>query len=314
MRPGAGETEYLVAGCHGKLPFWPEYLDVNVALPASRAFRTWIRDGRAAAGMGRDSQDGKVPPETSRHRFIYAPNGSSDLLAGVIRPSSDIGGKREFPFSVFVHVGRRHWSGKSYSLLPIALEPVWDALDDVWESLATATSEPAFREIINAARVPTPRPAGVAKASYDAGQDLAAAQVFDGASGASVEALRANFPDMLRALKHNPADVRLELPTSSDQDAASFDAAFWVELVNHQFFWKRFEPSVFLEGAPRRTERKVFLLFADPAASDYSRIMGMSDQPGVFQRPAHARDGAVASPSPGSAPTYAELAATRFVA
>jgi hypothetical protein len=119
---------------------------------------------------------------------------------------------------------------------------------------------------------------------------------------------------MLRALKHNPADVRLELPTSSDQDASSFDAAFWVELVNHQFFWKRFEPSVFLEGAPRCAERRVFLMFADPAASDYPRIMGMTDQTGVFQRPAHARDGAVASPTADSAPTYAELASTRFVA
>jgi len=311
MRPGSGDTEYLVAGCHGKLPFWPEYLDVNVALPASRAFRNWVRDGRQAAG---GSQDGHVPPETSRHRFVFAPGGGSDLLAGVIRPSSDIGGKRQFPFSAFVHVGKRHWSGKSYSLLPIALEPVWDALDDLWESLATATSEPAFREIITAARVPTPRPAAIAKAAYDSGQDQAAAPVFDAASGASVEALRANFPDMLRALKHNAGDVRLELPTSSDPDGAAFDAAFWVELINHQFFWKRFEPSLFLEGAPRRSDRKVFLLFGDPAAEDYPRVMGMADQPGVFQRPAHARDGAAASAPSGSAPTYAELAATRFVA
>ena len=42
MRTPVAETEYLVAGCHGKLSFWPEYLDVNVALPVSRAFRTWI--------------------------------------------------------------------------------------------------------------------------------------------------------------------------------------------------------------------------------------------------------------------------------
>ena len=52
MRALSGETEYLVTGCHGKLPFWPEYLDLNVAFPASRAFRDWIRDGREAAGMG----------------------------------------------------------------------------------------------------------------------------------------------------------------------------------------------------------------------------------------------------------------------
>ena len=32
MRGGTAESIYLVAGCYGKLPFGPEYLDVNVVL------------------------------------------------------------------------------------------------------------------------------------------------------------------------------------------------------------------------------------------------------------------------------------------
>lgn len=311
MRPPVAETEYLVAGCHGKLSFWPEYLDVNVALPVSRAFRNWIRDGRQAAGMGSELQDGRVPLETSRLRFVYGPSGMSELLAGVIRPSADIGGKRTFPFTVFAHIPKRHWT-RSYALMPMALEPVWDALDDIWDSLATVASEPAFREILASSRVPGPAAAALVKSTYDAGQGQAAARIFDSADGASVDALRANLPEMLQTLKSNPTGVRLELPASADQESASYDATFWVDLINRQFFWKRFEPTIFINGAPRQLDRKIFLLFGDPAPADYPRVMGMANAAETFKRPAH-------SPSPtsapgGSAPTYAELASTRFVA
>jgi hypothetical protein len=311
MRTAGGETEYLVAGCHGKLPFWPEYLDVNVALPVSRAFRDWIRDGRQAAGMGSDSLDGRVPLETSRLRFVYGPSGTSELLAGVIRPSADIGGKRSFPFSVFVHIPRRNWS-RSYALLPLALDAVWDALDDIWDSLSTVTSQQAFREILASARVPAPAAAAAVKSAYEAGQDQGAKRTFESGDGASVDSLRINLPEMLKALKSNPSRVRLELPVSADQELASYDAAFWVDLFNHQFFWKRFEPAVFIEGSPRQPDRKAFLLFGDPEPGDYARVMGMANASGVFQRPAHSPTGS-APPPDASTPTYAELASTRFV-
>jgi hypothetical protein len=127
MRSPVVGTEYLVAGCHGKLSFWPEYLDVNVALPVSRAFRNWIRDGRQAAGMGADVQDGRVPLETSRLRFVYGPSGMSELLAGVIRPSADIP-KRT----------------RSCAASGARADP--GCLDDIWDSLAAvATSPPSER-------------------------------------------------------------------------------------------------------------------------------------------------------------------------
>ena len=167
----------------------------------------------------------------------------------------------------------------------MALEPVWDALDDIWDSLATVASEPAFREILASSRVPGPAAAGLVKSTYDAGQGQAAARIFDSADGASVDALRANLPEMLQTLKSNPADVRLELPASADQESASYDATFWVDLINRQFFWKRFEPTVFIKGAPRQLDRKIFLLFGDPAPSDYARVMGMANAEGNLQAP-----------------------------
>jgi len=195
----------------------------------------------------------------------------------------------------------------------MALEPVWDALDDMWDALATVASESAFREILASARVPGPTPSDLVKGAYDAGQSRAAERTFDRGDGASVEALRANLPDMLKTLKSSPGAVRLELPASADQESAAYDAAFWVDLINRQFFWKRFEPSVFLEGAPRQPDRKVFLLFGDPAPADYARVMGMDPSQAAFQRPAHSAGTGSGVPA-GSTPTYAELASTRFVA
>jgi len=231
----------------------------------------------------------------------------------VIRPSSDIGGKRQFPFTVFVHVPRRNWS-RSYALLPLALNPVWDALDDLWDSLATAASERAFREILAAARVPAPIPPGEAKAIYDAGQGEVAARVFDAELGTSVEALRTNLPDLLRSLKSRPQDMRVELPAGADHEAASYDTAFWIDLFNRQFFWKRFEPTIFLGGAPRQADRTVFLLFGDPTPADYSRLLGIVPEHAAYLRPAHRPAGSPPSVFTGTAPTYADLASTRFVA
>jgi hypothetical protein len=195
----------------------------------------------------------------------------------------------------------------------MACEPVWDALDDIWDSLATVASEPAFRELLASARVPAPSPAGIVKSGYDAGLSQAAARIFDQGTGASVEALRANLPEILKSLKAKPADVRVQLPASPEQESASYDASFWVDLINRQFFWKHFEPTIFIDGASRQADRRVLLLFGDPAPGDYAQVMGMVNAQGTFQRPAHSADGG-GSPPAGSAPTYAELASTRFVA
>ena len=306
--------DYLAVGCFGKLPFDREYLEVNVALPSSKALRAWIRDGRTIAGMSPDSQDGTVPPETNRLRCLVSPAGSQDVLAAVLRPSADLGG-RVFPFAVFAHVPRRPWS-RSFHLMPMALDPVWDALDDAWDSLASVASERAFREILASAAIPGPASPAEVKVAYEAGQSAMAGRLFQRGDGASLDALLANLPALLKELKSSPADVRLELPTSSAVDEAAFDAAFWVDLVNRQFFWKRFEPTLFLDGAPTRPDRRLFALFGDLAAEDYAGTLGLQGAASRFSRPAHAAHPVPATGSDASAatPTYAELAAMRFVA
>lgn len=307
-------TEYLAPGCYGKLPFWPEYLEVQVAHPSSRELKRWIHEGRHAAGLGADSSEGSVAKETRRLRFAFGAPGSPEMVAGVVRPSADIGNKREFPFAVFAHFARRSW-GRHYAMLPMALEPTWDALDDIWASLAEVASQAAFREILQTARVPGPRDPADVRGAYDAGLGRGAAWASSRADGASVEALRSNFAGLLKELKASPDNVRVEFPVGAALDEAAFDASFWIDLLNRQFLFRRFEPLVFLDGAPVHADRRAYLVFGPAKPEDYAWLMGLGAAASRVLRPAHPRDAGAATPAPaGASPTYGELAGTRFVA
>jgi type VI secretion system ImpM family protein len=306
--------EYLAVGCFGKLPCEREYLEVNVSLPSSQAFRAWIRAGRNAAGMSPESADGAVSPETNRLRCLFAPPGAGDALAAVIRPSADLQG-RTFPFAVFVHVSRRPWARAAH-LLPLALDPVWEALDDVWASLSSVASVPAFREVMASSRIRGPLGLADAKAAYEGGQGSVTERLFGRGDGASLEALRAQMPGLLKELRANPDAVRVELPAGAEVSESAFDATFWIDLINRQFFWRRFDPSVFVDGAPKAAARRAFLIFGPVAPEDYPGLMGLEGAVGTSARPAHAQVPAGDAPpaQPGPVPTYAELVATRFMA
>lgn len=306
--------EYLTPGAYGKLPFWPEYLEVQVAHPSSRELKRWIHEGRHVAGLGSESEEeAHAVREKRRLRFVFAAAGAPEMVAGVMRPSADLGNRREFPFAVFAHFARRAW-GKHYALLPMALEPVWDALDDVWASLAEVASVAAFKEILDTARVPTPTEPAEVRARYESGLSRGAAWASGRSDGASIEALRKNLAPLLKELKATPDHVRLELPLCTSIDEAAFDASFWVDLLNRQFLFRRFEPILFLDGAPSQSDRRAYLLFGAAKAEDYPWISGIGAAAARVWRPAHP-DRPEAEPVPAGAPaTYQELAGTRFVA
>jgi type VI secretion system (T6SS)-associated protein TagF len=303
--------DYLPAGCFGKLPLDREYLESNVVLGSSKAFRQWILDGRAAAGMSPGVADGTIPPETHKLRALVTVEGSGEVLAAVIRPSADLGG-RIFPFAVFAHVHRRPWS-RRFHLLPIAARPTWDALDDLWDALAAVASKSAFAEILAATLIPSPRPPDEVSATYESGQSSRAASLFEREDGTSFAALKVNLPMVLKELKTSSTS-RLDLPASHDTDDAAFDAAFWVDLINRQFLWHRHEPSVFYDTAPTVAAGRLFLAYGNLRDEDYPPVLGLSGTPTRFSRPAHRPDGKTPPEGAPEAPTYAELASTRFVA
>jgi len=305
--------QYLPVGCFGKLPFWTGYLEENISYPTSRAFKRWIHEGRSAASLEREDIEKAEPDETMHRRFLFGSPGSMELLAGVIRPSSDEGGRRHFPFSVFTHFPRRFY-GKGYPLLPLGLESVWDALDDAWDSLAGVASQSAFEELIASTRVPGPLPVARARVAFDGARSGPVGGVFDRDDGADLGLLLANMGGFLSQLKARAPETRLELPVSNDASSACFDAAFWVDLLNRQFMWRRYEPSVFLGKSPGKKDYCVFMVFGIMDPLDYPLIMGGGGDLARVARPAHTPVAAESKSPPEPAPemTYAELAAVRF--
>lgn len=296
-------SQYLAPGCYGKLRFEREYLDHNVSYPSSRAFKDWMHDGRMGAG--------ESIRETRSLRFVFGTPGSVDVLVGVVRPSADLGGLREFPFAVFAHVPRKT-CGRRFELVPLAVAPVWDALDDLWDSLSAVATPSAFAGLLAGARVPGPRDPAEVEAEYQVAQRDSAARLFAGGDGASLAALRRNLPEVLKHLKRNAETVRLELPVGTGLDEAAFDASFWVSLLNRGFLWKRLEPQIFLDAGRPGGTRRLLLSFGAMAPGDYGWVMGSGPAASVVQRPAHA-DRAGADPEGGGEPpTFADLAGARF--
>lgn len=308
-------TQYLPIGCYGKVPCWPEYLEANVSFPSSRAFKDWIRRGRGRASADTDSGNGQERPESRflecrRQRFLYGASGSGELVAGTIGPSRDQAGRGN-SFSVLTHIPRRYY-GKHYGLLPMALAPVWEALEDAWSSMFEAATRSAFDETVQNTLIPAPVPSGTARGQFRARQSEEASRLF-AADGASLAALAEGIPKLVEQLRKAPSGVRVELPVSSDPGDSCFDATFWIELINQRFFLRRFEPAVFLGAGPEAEEAiDLLLLFGGLLPEDYLHVMGGGEDSGNTLRPAAAPDPGVPSGEDGESFTFESLLKRRF--
>jgi hypothetical protein len=269
--------EYLSVGCFGKLPFWREYLEGGERSAASHALREWLRGGRETLGL--ESSPGDTPVQQVQQvtdqafdahlRVLLSLPGVDDLLVGIVRPSRDAGG-RHAPFTVFARLSRRAY-GKHYALLPSALGPVWEALDDAWDTLHEVPSRPAFDEACVALEVPAPVDVKQARGEYQGRQLDDAGKLFD---PPALEAFRSNMPELLVRIKKDSRDLCVALPAALEVAEACFNASLWIDLINRQFRLRRFDPSVFLDARVALAGRQVFLKFGGLNPADYVRMLG----------------------------------------
>lgn len=302
----------LPLACFGKLPFWREYLTGGAVHPTSRALRDWLHRGKEALGLENGEEGVKDEVFNAQLRVLIGLPGSKELLAGVIRPSNDAGG-RHFPFTVFTHIPRKVF-GKQYSLLPMALVPVWEALEDAWDALAAVASREAYEEMLASNSVPGLVSVAEAKGDYQGRLGEDAKHLFESDPASSPRALIERMPEVLIALRKSGGvgGAHLQFPAVPDLEEACFNASLWIDLVNRQFRLRRFEPSVLLDARVSAAQRRVFLKFGPPEPDDYLDVMG-ADAKTKLVRPAR-------SPGPESAPapdaidgmSYARLLETRF--
>jgi hypothetical protein len=304
-------NQFLAVGAFGKLPCYGDFLEGSVFQSSSRAMKDWVYGGREALGLEGEGEQGTKPRETLGRRFLFGLPGSVDLVAGVVRPSADQGRRREFPFMVFTHFPRRLYA-RNYALLPMALAPVWDALDDAWDSLANVATRAAFKEVLEATRVPSPVPPAEIRGAYSSTLQESISRTVD-EDTRLLEGVLRGLPEVVGRLKKGGDGLMVELPVSRGGAAACFDAAFWIDLVNHQFLWRRFEPVVFLGATPGEKNNRALLNFGILSPSDYAFIMGCEGPPARVTRLAEASvaGGEPAVPA-GMGMTYAQVLARRF--
>jgi len=302
--------------CFGKLPFWREYLTGGAVHPTSRALRDWLHRGKEALGLENGEEGVKDEVFNARLRVLIGLPGSKELLAGVIRPSNDAGG-RHFPFAVFTHFPRKLY-GKNYSLLPLALVPVWEALGDAWDALAAVASREAFEETLASNEAPGLVPVAEARGDYQGRQGEDAIHVFESDPASSPQALRDNMPEVLTGLPKTSGGggLNLQLPAAPDLEEACFNASLWIDLVNRQFRLRRHEPSVLIDAKVSGSPRRVFLKFGAMEPGDYIDIMGAEADTNLV-RPARASSADAGSEAgsevrPEERLTYAQLLETRF--
>jgi type VI secretion system ImpM family protein len=300
-------NRYLPVGCFGKLPIWPEYMEAGTSYPTARALKQWLHGGREHAGL-EDPEGGRTDTAVRAHvRMLVGLPGSTELLVGVLRPSGDQGG-RSFPFSVFSFIPRKLY-GKRYPLLPLALSPLWDALEDAWDSLAGAATKGAFEELLDSLEVPHPAQPSEVKGVYQGRQRDSTEPLLAREDGASVARALDNLPALLNRLrKSSDADgLLMELPVSREPDGACFDASVWIDLVNRQFRLKRFDPLVFLDASREPADRRLLLKFGALRPSDYAAIMTLRDAGEAVARPAHQAPGEEPAGAETPPATYADL-------
>lgn len=298
---------YLPISCFGKLPFWREYLEAGPAQPTSRALRQWLHRGREALGLARGDQSVGDEPFSARLHVLIGVPGSRELLVGVIRPSHDEGG-RQFPFAVYTHVARKLY-GRRHALFPLALVPVWEALDDAWESLFSVVNRQAFDDTLAEHQAPEPAPLSETRGDYQGRASEVAARLLGDDPDVSLDALGANMRDVVARIRESVGGrgVLLELPVAGENAEACFQSSFWIELFNAQFRLRRFEPSVLLDAVPTTASRRLFLKFGALDPEDYIGVVGGPGPTGVLcparGLAAQARQGS----TNGDGATYADL-------
>ncbi len=304
--------EYLPLGCYGKAPAEYDFVERGASFPTSRAFKEWVAEGRSLIAGAAEGREKVAVQEKMAHRFLFGLPGSTELLAGVIRPSADRDHKRSFPLAVFVHFPRRSYGGH-FALLPLALSSVWEALDDAWAALTSALTGEGFRECLDSFQIPAPPRVPEARAKYDAALREQAAPALGGTDAALVAWLEEQIPLLVARARRGDGDEQpVPLPVSVDLGGACRDAAFWIDILGRQFFLRRVEPTVFIQEGHHLRTRSAFLFFGPPRPATYKLLMfeeGAGRAP--LLQPAVAGGAESATPAP-PAVTFADLLARRF--
>lgn len=131
------------AGCYGKIPAFGDFVTFGKDSKIVSQWREWLHESFTGDAYKKTVRAGwEAGRDGAARWFVYYPPRKAFLsvgLAGVIAPSTDKGGLRPFPFSLFVEVGRLDLRSPLFRHLR-ALETTWRRIDDVRVDMQGAES------------------------------------------------------------------------------------------------------------------------------------------------------------------------------
>ena len=259
----------------GKLPKIHDFVHVRVSGQAWGGFESWLTQAVAWHEASRPAQWQTLCAERRPLAFVYrAPKAlkASEILIGVIWPSSDVIGRR-FPFVAFSRMPEALVSAEPH-LLPPALTPYFEALAARGEGLGSLDSAAAIDAHFQGIADPFPGSPDLA-ASYqnwttvtgwgDLWQDLYGRIDRDDVYGVLSMVVESIKPFVGQEAPTVPLALRLPLGS-----APGVNASFWIDFLRSCARWRTTVPSMFWSLTDPRTA--VLLQLGDPHASSLSEV------------------------------------------
>jgi len=272
--------DYLPVGCFGKAPCEGDYLTHDVSSAAARMLRHWLREGFKGARLTEDGSESDFAEGPGR-RLLIAPADANRWLAGVVGPSED-SHPRKNVFAVFVHLPKRLYA-KSYHLLPLALAPIWASLEDTREQLLEVLSRDSFFDMLTGSRVPPPITPAEAKIEYERHTAGDPCEMLECGNGGMLDRLSQGLADMVKKSGNSSREpIAACLPVSRDRATGAADCSFWIDLINRQFWWKSFQPAVFLSRGIGDQPPSVVLVYGSLDPDFYPGIIGDRPNPNIL--------------------------------
>lgn len=229
-------------GLVGKLPASAEFLRVRAHSELFEGLLTWLIDGTERATVARrDDADGVAP--TSVQAMVYPARRGATLLAGALAPSSDRAGRR-FPIAAASELRLEPAFAAHPEVLPLVLEPVWEATSRLVLELATWERDAidagrfcAELELSLADVLPTYR-----RWTDELALDDFVALIFDGQAGHAARciALVEEAVRPYRGVEEPDTPLSLRLPLGQSGGAA---VCFWLDLIKRLANWQRTVPA-----------------------------------------------------------------------
>lgn len=131
------------AACYGKIPAFGDFVAFGKDSKIVSQWREWLHDCFTGEAYKQTVKAGWEAGQDGAARwFVYYPSRKAFMtvgLVGVIAPSTDKGGLRPFPFSLYVEISRLEMRSALFLHLR-TLESTWRRLDDVRVDMQGAES------------------------------------------------------------------------------------------------------------------------------------------------------------------------------